>query len=173
MSFSNSVLVRKLENGSAEIVILDHGLYETLPQNLRSSLSNLWKAVVMNNHADMRKFSLELGISGKKSLCVLAVDDFPAILMKIYRFKMKFVFADKDYRLFCIALLQKYVPTEKNDGEDLMHFFFKPRGSSMESPFANLSSEDRNRLKIEATKIHDQLVEVFKKLPGKLVLVCR
>ena len=68
MSFSNPVLVRKLENGSAEIVILDHGLYETLPQNLRSSLSNLWKAVVMNNHADMRKFSSELGISGKKKL---------------------------------------------------------------------------------------------------------
>lgn len=59
------MLVRKLKNGLAEIVILDHGLYETLPDNFRLSLSNLWKAVVMNNHVDMKKFSLQLGIGGK------------------------------------------------------------------------------------------------------------
>ncbi|KAK7571934.1 hypothetical protein V9T40_014406 [Parthenolecanium corni] len=138
-----NLLVRKLKNGSAEIVILDHGLYETLPDNFRLSLSHLWKAVIMNNHTDMKKFSHQLGI------------------------------ADKDYRLFCIALVQKYVPTEKNETEDIMQMFFKPRVPSVRSPFADLSEEERNKFKVEAAKIHDRLINVFKQLPGKLVLVCR
>lgn len=36
--------------------VLDHGLYEYLPPNIRSSLCGLWVAVVEDNHQEMRRF---------------------------------------------------------------------------------------------------------------------
>ncbi|XP_034254315.1 uncharacterized aarF domain-containing protein kinase 5 isoform X2 [Thrips palmi] len=57
-----NVLVRWSKNKNAELVLLDHGLYEKLPTNVRTNLSHLWKAIVLCNHKDMRKYSHELGV---------------------------------------------------------------------------------------------------------------
>lgn len=57
-----NVLVRWSKNKSAELVLLDHGLYEKLPTNVRTNLSHLWKAIVLCNHKDMRHYSHELGV---------------------------------------------------------------------------------------------------------------
>lgn len=57
------MLVRK-RNGQNELVLLDHGLYQQLTEKDRIALSNLWKAIVMNSHEDMKKYSLELGVNG-------------------------------------------------------------------------------------------------------------
>lgn len=63
-----NVLVRKGRNGHAELVLLDHGLYEILPSAVRRSLCKLWKAIVMNDHNRMRQFSEELGVKDYEQL---------------------------------------------------------------------------------------------------------
>jgi len=59
-----SVLVRRGSNGKAELVLLDHGLYEYLPPSVRQPLCRLWKAIVTNSHADMKTYASELGVKG-------------------------------------------------------------------------------------------------------------
>lgn len=59
-----NVLVRKGPDGKAQLVLLDHGLYEILPEDVRQSLCNLWKSIIFNDHANMRKYSKELGVQG-------------------------------------------------------------------------------------------------------------
>lgn len=80
--------------------------------------------------------------------------------------------SEEDYRLFCIALLQKYVPTESNQ-DDILVMFFKMQSASFKSSFKNLSKEEKLQLKAKAEKIHDQLMEIFKHLPSKMILVSR
>lgn len=59
-----SVLVRRGSNGKAELVLLDHGLYEYLSPSVRQPLCRLWKAIVTNSHADMKTYASELGVKG-------------------------------------------------------------------------------------------------------------
>lgn len=66
-----AVLVRKDKYNKAQLIILDHGLYETVPANVRKSLCSLWKSIILNNHCDMKKYSLELGVAGKYSFFVI------------------------------------------------------------------------------------------------------
>ncbi|XP_075223723.1 putative aarF domain-containing protein kinase 5 isoform X3 [Lycorma delicatula] len=60
---AGNVLVRKDKYNKAQFIILDHGLYETVPANVRKSLCSLWKSIILNNHCDMKKYSLELGVA--------------------------------------------------------------------------------------------------------------
>ncbi|KAB0796815.1 hypothetical protein PPYR_10876 [Photinus pyralis] len=58
---SGNVIIRK--NGKdAQLVLLDHGLYETISERDRTSLSCMWKAIVLQDHDQMRKYSKELGV---------------------------------------------------------------------------------------------------------------
>ncbi|XP_063244538.1 uncharacterized aarF domain-containing protein kinase 5 isoform X4 [Bacillus rossius redtenbacheri] len=60
-----NVLVRKLNNTKrAELVLLDHGLYEYIPPRIRISLCKLWKAIVLNDHPRMKEQAAALGVSG-------------------------------------------------------------------------------------------------------------
>lgn len=59
-----SVLIRK-RNRQAEIVLLDHGLYQEITDKDRLALSHMWKAVVFNDRVKMKKYALELGVTGK------------------------------------------------------------------------------------------------------------
>ncbi|XP_034254313.1 uncharacterized aarF domain-containing protein kinase 5 isoform X1 [Thrips palmi] len=68
-----NVLVRWSKNKNAELVLLDHGLYEKLPTNVRTNLSHLWKAIVLCNHKDMRKYSHELGVHEHYRLFCMAI----------------------------------------------------------------------------------------------------
>lgn len=62
------VLVRRGADGNAQLVLLDHGLYEELPTRVRQSLCRLWKAIVCNDHPQMKRYAAELGVKGKLSL---------------------------------------------------------------------------------------------------------
>ncbi|XP_065210258.1 uncharacterized aarF domain-containing protein kinase 5 [Planococcus citri] len=137
-----NILIRKSKDGLAELVLLDHGLYETLPEDNRNSLSNLWRSVVLNDHADMKKYAKELGVD------------------------------EEHYRLFCMALLQKYIPTEKNE-DDILAMFFKMGGRSFKSSFYNLSKQEKENLRKIGDQIHDRLMEIFRRLPSKMILVSR
>lgn len=58
------VLVRQGKKGEAEIVLLDHGLYEELPLKVRQSLCRLWSSIVRNDHYGMKQHAAELGVNG-------------------------------------------------------------------------------------------------------------
>ncbi|XP_059350365.1 uncharacterized aarF domain-containing protein kinase 5-like isoform X3 [Daphnia carinata] len=62
-----NILVRKRKKGDAEIVLLDHGLYEELPSNVRKSLCRLWSSIILNDHAGMKRHAAELGVNGPKA----------------------------------------------------------------------------------------------------------
>lgn len=55
--------MRKKKKG-AELVLLDHGLYQQISDEDRKALSHMWKAMVLNNHSDMQKYSQMLGVEG-------------------------------------------------------------------------------------------------------------
>ncbi|XP_021349976.1 uncharacterized aarF domain-containing protein kinase 5-like isoform X1 [Mizuhopecten yessoensis] len=57
-----NVFVRKGSDKKAELVLLDHGLYDILTPSHRQSLCHLFKAIVMQNEDNMQKYSQELGV---------------------------------------------------------------------------------------------------------------
>jgi len=64
-----NVLVRKGKDGKAEIVIIDHGLYEILHPRDRISLCQLWKSIVLNDQERMQYFSKQLGVDDYENFC--------------------------------------------------------------------------------------------------------
>lgn len=63
--FIISVFLRKnKKSGKPEIVLLDHGLYETLPPPVRLSLCQFWEAIVLKDQAKMDKYAKELNVNG-------------------------------------------------------------------------------------------------------------
>ncbi|GLD57995.1 uncharacterized aarF domain-containing protein kinase 5 [Lates japonicus] len=57
-----NVLVRRGPDNKAELVLLDHGLYEFLSQHNREALCKLWRAIVLRDEAAMEKYSHSLGV---------------------------------------------------------------------------------------------------------------
>ncbi|XP_050163633.1 uncharacterized aarF domain-containing protein kinase 5-like, partial [Myiozetetes cayanensis] len=57
-----NVLVRRGPDGKAQLVLLDHGLYETLSERDRVSLCGLWRSIVLRDHDGMRDRAAELGV---------------------------------------------------------------------------------------------------------------
>lgn len=63
-----NVLVRKV-NSKAQIVILDHGLYETLSTSDRRALCSLWKSIILGDELKMKIHSKELGVEDYETFC--------------------------------------------------------------------------------------------------------
>ncbi|KAK7801228.1 hypothetical protein U0070_015405, partial [Myodes glareolus] len=57
-----NVLVRKGPDGKAELVLLDHGLYQFLDEKDRSSLCQLWRAIILRDDAAMKTHAAALGV---------------------------------------------------------------------------------------------------------------
>uniref|UniRef100_A0A672GRE3 ABC1 atypical kinase-like domain-containing protein n=1 Tax=Salarias fasciatus TaxID=181472 RepID=A0A672GRE3_SALFA len=57
-----NVLVRRGPDNKAELVLLDHGLYEYLSQHDREALCKLWRSIVLRDDAGMKKHSRSLGV---------------------------------------------------------------------------------------------------------------
>ncbi|XP_033493912.2 putative aarF domain-containing protein kinase 5 isoform X1 [Epinephelus lanceolatus] len=57
-----NVLVRPGPDKKAELVLLDHGLYEYLSQSDRVALCKLWKSIVLRDEAAMERYSKALGV---------------------------------------------------------------------------------------------------------------
>ncbi|KAM4864965.1 putative aarF domain-containing protein kinase 5 isoform 2-T2 [Thomomys bottae] len=57
-----NVLVRKGPDGKAELVLLDHGLYQFLDEKDRSALCQLWRAIILRDDAAMKTHSAALGV---------------------------------------------------------------------------------------------------------------
>ncbi|XP_001630201.2 aarF domain-containing protein kinase 1 [Nematostella vectensis] len=57
-----NVLVRKDCNGSVEIVLLDHGLYNQLTDEFRVQYCKLWQSLIASDVEGIKKYSTELGV---------------------------------------------------------------------------------------------------------------
>ncbi|XP_052718364.1 uncharacterized aarF domain-containing protein kinase 5-like isoform X1 [Crassostrea angulata] len=66
-----NVFIRKDVKGQAQLVLLDHGLYDKLTQDDRQSLCSLYKAIVLNKEDNMQKFSKALGVDDYQVFCLL------------------------------------------------------------------------------------------------------
>ncbi|XP_023364115.1 uncharacterized aarF domain-containing protein kinase 5 isoform X2 [Otolemur garnettii] len=57
-----NVLVRKGPDGKAELVLLDHGLYQSLDEKDRSALCQLWRAIILRDDTAMKVHAAALGV---------------------------------------------------------------------------------------------------------------
>ncbi|XP_045876735.1 uncharacterized aarF domain-containing protein kinase 5 isoform X3 [Meles meles] len=57
-----NVLVRKGPDGKAQLVLLDHGLYQFLDEKDRVALCQLWRAVILRDDAAMKAHAEALGV---------------------------------------------------------------------------------------------------------------
>ncbi|XP_028254237.1 putative aarF domain-containing protein kinase 5 isoform X2 [Parambassis ranga] len=57
-----NILVRRGSDNKAELVLLDHGLYEYLSQHDRESLCKLWRSIVLRDELGMKEHSQALGV---------------------------------------------------------------------------------------------------------------
>ncbi|XP_048509949.1 uncharacterized aarF domain-containing protein kinase 5 isoform X3 [Athalia rosae] len=57
-----NILVRRGSDGKAQLVLLDHGLYEILPEKVRHTLCNFWESIVLRKYNKMKKYAQELNV---------------------------------------------------------------------------------------------------------------
>lgn len=106
-------MIRKTTKGDAELVLLDHGLYQEVPEKVRTALNFMWKAIVLNDHVNMKKYSNELGVESKyffikilKFLntlyCILDYELFAGILtqtpLRVHGFKLTSKLSEDDMK---------------------------------------------------------------------------
>ena len=61
-----NVFVRKLgSSNKAEIVLLDHGLYEYIEAEDRKNLCKLWKSIILKDEEQMKFYTKKLNVNGK------------------------------------------------------------------------------------------------------------
>jgi len=64
-----NVHVRKGQDGKAEVVLLDHGLYQEYDKQHRLSLCRLWQSVILRDECGMKEFSRRLGVQNWFLFC--------------------------------------------------------------------------------------------------------
>ncbi|XP_032670730.1 uncharacterized aarF domain-containing protein kinase 5 isoform X2 [Odontomachus brunneus] len=57
-----NVFVRKGRDNKAQIVLLDHGLYQHLPEKTRCTLCNFWESMVLKNDCSLRVHASDLNV---------------------------------------------------------------------------------------------------------------
>uniref|UniRef100_A0A8C6XQ20 AarF domain containing kinase 5 n=1 Tax=Naja naja TaxID=35670 RepID=A0A8C6XQ20_NAJNA len=62
------VLVQKGPDGKAQLVLLDHGLYEVLHEKDREALCKLWRAIILRDDASMQLHAQQLGVKAQDYL---------------------------------------------------------------------------------------------------------
>eukprot|EP00088_Acartia_fossae_P023432 TRINITY_DN2444_c0_g1_i11.p1 TRINITY_DN2444_c0_g1~~TRINITY_DN2444_c0_g1_i11.p1 ORF type:complete len:553 (-),score=124.63 TRINITY_DN2444_c0_g1_i11:498-2156(-) len=138
-----NILIRKV-GGKAQIVLLDHGLYERLPANERSALCGLWVAVVQNDYPSMKRYGKELNVD--------------------------------DYRLFAMALTQRYIkPTKEELEKDVLAQFMDKKGPKKfdRKAFNNLPEDQKEKIRESIREFHDRMFDVFQKMPSRMMLIMR
>ncbi|CAG9864475.1 unnamed protein product [Phyllotreta striolata] len=88
-----NVLVRKIK-GDAQLVLLDHGLYQQVSPDERRSLSCMWNAIVLNDHDGMKRYSKELGVENYELFAEILTQS----PLKAQGFKLRARLTDEDLR---------------------------------------------------------------------------
>ncbi|XP_052131647.1 uncharacterized aarF domain-containing protein kinase 5 isoform X1 [Frankliniella occidentalis] len=138
-----NVLVRWSKNKKAELVLLDHGLYEKLPADVRTNLSHLWKAIVLSNHRDMRKYSHELGVH----------EDYRLFCMVLSQHFVK-PEGEEEYESF--KFMKK----------------FKSHHSAIKA-LENMEEDEKKKVLDAMERVHGAALGVFNSFPPRLIFTLR
>ena len=84
--------MRKDENDTAQLVLLDHGLYDSLKPSDRRNLCHLYKAIILKDEDNMRNFSQELGVQGQWKAVEWGVIGKEAISQELKERKAKYMY---------------------------------------------------------------------------------
>ncbi|XP_015591317.1 uncharacterized aarF domain-containing protein kinase 5 isoform X2 [Cephus cinctus] len=57
-----NILVRKVTDNTAQIVLLDHGLYEEVPEHTRHTLCNYWESIVLRDNKRLKYYARQLNV---------------------------------------------------------------------------------------------------------------
>lgn len=76
--------VRKSSDGSAELVLLDHGLYEYIDTSDRVALANFFKAIVLKDEPAMQYHAQRMNVKGWKS-CIFS----PVLAMYLKEYSLR------------------------------------------------------------------------------------
>lgn len=87
------MLIRK-KNRQAEVVLIDHGLYQQLEENHRIALGQMWTAIVLNDHEKMKAHANELGVTDYQMLAEILTQ----APLKSNEFKLKIRLTDQDLK---------------------------------------------------------------------------
>lgn len=91
-----NIFVRKGKDKKAEIVILDHGLYEELSLEVRQPLCEFWEATVLRDEERMKATAKKLGIENHKNFAEVLFQT-PFNIEGGGGLKMKLTDADLEY----------------------------------------------------------------------------
>ncbi|XP_056365915.1 uncharacterized protein LOC130262617 [Oenanthe melanoleuca] len=139
-----NVLVQRGPDGKAQLVLLDHGLYETLSERDRVSLCGLWRAIVLRDHGAMRDRAAELG-----------VQDY-------------FLFSEM---LMQRPLGRR---SRLLGGRGAAHLAGEARGPQLQgAPEGHLSGEERGYMQSMAAQRFPHILQVLRALPRPMLLVFR
>ena len=139
-----NILVRRL-NGTKhpELILLDHGLYETVPSDIRQPLARVWQGVVENDHNSMKKYSNELGVNDYRLFCMALTTRWVGAAP-----------GDDDY-------LTNFF--ESRGG--IKNFSRKD--------FKALPEEEKAKVRAAFRDVHNKFFDVFQDIPPRLMLVFR
>ncbi|KAF8586439.1 ABC1-domain-containing protein [Ramaria rubella] len=78
----NIIIRRRLPTNESQLVLIDHGLYVKVPDDVKSDFARLWKGLLSNDMADAKEVAQRWGV-GKESLDLLA----SGVLLKPWKSK--------------------------------------------------------------------------------------
>uniref|UniRef100_A0A0P6FL15 AarF domain-containing protein kinase n=1 Tax=Daphnia magna TaxID=35525 RepID=A0A0P6FL15_9CRUS len=140
-----NILVRKRKKGDAEIVLLDHGLYEELPSNVRKSLCRLWSSIVLNDHAGMKRHAAELGVNDYRLFCMAV--------------SQRYISAPP-------------WPTDGDSISQVFGMFYDHKGPNA-GEWQKMTTEQRQAIRIQMEEIHERMMSSFRAMPSQLMLIFR
>ncbi|XP_057377247.1 uncharacterized aarF domain-containing protein kinase 5-like isoform X1 [Daphnia carinata] len=140
-----NILVRKRKKGDAEIVLLDHGLYEELPSNVRKSLCRLWSSIILNDHAGMKRHAAELGVNDYRLFCMAV--------------SQRYISAPP-------------WPTDGDSISQVFGMFYDHKGPKA-GEWQKMTTEQRHAIRIQMEDVHERMMSSFRAMPSQLMLIFR
>lgn len=81
----------------------------------------------------------------------------------------------EDYRLFAMAVSQRYIAPDKEEEQDALTKMMGKKGPKAfnRKQFNALPEEEKKEIRAAVMKFHDRMFDTFQKMPPKIVLVMR
>ncbi|XP_046441166.1 uncharacterized aarF domain-containing protein kinase 5-like isoform X3 [Daphnia pulex] len=140
-----NILVRRGKKGDAQIVLLDHGLYEELPSTVRKSLCRLWSSIVLNDHVGMKHHAAALGVNDYRLFCMAV--------------SQRYISAPP-------------WPTEHDSVNQVFASFYDHKGPKV-GEWQKMTTEQRQAIRIQMDEIHERMMDSFRAMPSQLMLIFR
>lgn len=138
-----NVLVRS-KAGQAELVLLDHGLYQELGREARAALCGLWVAVVQGDRGLLAQSGHELGVEEPRLLAMAVTQRYIA------------------------------PPVEERQGDVLARIMDQRGAKAFSrKAFNALPEEEKAEIRKAMMEFHDRMFDTLQQMPAQLVLVMR